>query len=229
MPDLQERATHRRSIPSLVLELLMIVIGVFLGASAEQLRETRHHHELATASLRNLRQEVAVNRARVAEKREYHMALGQGVASFVNSPGKPTLQRLLQLSHFNSGIAQIEFDHTAWDLALATQALPDIEPKLAYAISRVYTTQASFDAFQRAFLANALAPTSFANVDNVFGLGFAMMGYFGDVNIQEPKLVKLYDQLIPQLDSALGGPSLILPKPAATLDSAKAVPLPAKR
>jgi hypothetical protein len=227
MSDMQERATHRRSIPSLLLEVLMIVIGVFLGASAEQLRETRHHHELATASLRNFRREVATNRARVAEKRDYHIALGKGVTTFINAPGKPTLQRLMQTSHFTGGFRPIDFDHTAWDLALATQSLPDIEPRLAYTISRVYTTQESFQIYQREFLSNALAPTAFANIDNVIGLGIAMAAYFGDVNVQEPQLLQLYDLLLPKLDSALGGPP---PAARATpkVDSSKPTPAPAK-
>jgi hypothetical protein len=91
----------------------------------------------------------------------------------------------------------------------------------------VYTTQESFQIYQREFLSNALAPTAFANIDNVIGLGIAMAAYFGDVNVQEPQLLQLYDLLLPKLDSALGGPP---PAARATpkVDSSKPTPAPAK-
>lgn len=92
----------------------MIGIGVFLGASAEQWRETRHHHDVATASLRNFRREVADNRSTVAHVRTYHIALGSGTRDFLEADGAPTLTALFAATHWH-GAVPAALKHTAWD------------------------------------------------------------------------------------------------------------------
>lgn len=39
------------------------------------------------------------------------------------------------------GLKPVTFEHTAWDLAIATQSLADIEQPLAFEIARVYGAQ----------------------------------------------------------------------------------------
>ena len=194
---------HRKPIGALLLELMMIGVGVFLGATAEQWRDTRHHRALVTASLQNFHREMLANRGRIQARREYHEALGKGVLGFMSSDGPPTLQRLLTAAKFR-GMQPVDLEHTAWDLALATQALGDIDPPLALAISHVYSVQQGFVSMQSGFMANALSPATFANANNATGLAIAMSSYLGDVNIQEPGLMQLYDRVVPRIDSVLG-------------------------
>jgi hypothetical protein len=196
---------HRKSFGSLLLELVMIGIGVFLGASAEQWRDSRHQETLARASLQNFRHEIANNRAQIAAVRVYHDSLGNNTLAFLNTEGPRGLREFMQSVRYH-GMTPPELEHTAWDLALATQALSDIDPTLAFAISHVYSIQQSFVLMQTSFMGNALTPTTFANVANATPLAIAMSSYLEDVNIQEPRLIHLYDKLLPLIDSALGGP-----------------------
>lgn len=78
-------------------------------------------------------------------------------------------------------------------VALATQALSDIEPRLAFAVSNVYTVQRTFEAQQSSFMQGAFTPSTFAAYRDATGLAGALASYFEDVNIQEPRLLKLYD------------------------------------
>jgi hypothetical protein len=224
MSDVQQRSQHRRSMSSLLLELAMIGVGVFLGASAEQWRETRHHRELATASLRNFRREVADNRSLVAAVRGYHTALGADAHTFIEAKGPHTLQAFFHATQWH-GVAPVEFKHTAWDLALATQALSDIEPRLAFAVSDVYAVQQTFDTMQHDLMQTVFTPATFEHAQDATGLAGALDSFFEDVNIQEPRLLKLYDRLLPQIDSALGGPPPAAPK----TQSAKSNPKPPAR
>jgi hypothetical protein len=50
------------------------------------------------------------------------------------------------------------FEHTAWDLALATQALSYLDPNLAFDISKVYTKQNAFEKLEESFLVRGLYP-----------------------------------------------------------------------
>jgi hypothetical protein len=76
----------------------------------------------------------------------------------------------------------------------------------------VYTVQHAFDEMQSSFMQSIFTPTTFANSEDARGLAGVMESYLEDVNIQEPRLLKLYDALLPQIDSALGGPPPVAPK-----------------
>lgn len=112
-----------------------------------------------------------------------------------------TLSRLQSEAHFR-GVEPVEFERTAWDLSLATQSLSYLPPKLAYAISRVYTRQQSFQSLQNEFLQAILSPNTFAGSD-VTGLATSINLYLIDVNIHEPRLIALYHELLPQIEAAL--------------------------
>jgi hypothetical protein len=107
--------------------------------------------------------------------------------------------------HF-TGVHPVIFERTAWDLALANQSLSYLEPPLAYAISRVYTRQQAFQTMENTFLQSALAPSTFGTQDAT-NLAAVIQTYLGDVNNQEPALLKLYDQLLHQLDTSAASQS----------------------
>jgi len=80
------------------------------------------------------------------------------------------------------------FEHTAWDLALATQALSWLKPDLAFDISKVYTQQNAFQRFEESFLAGAFTPATLSS-DDMKGLATAMEFYLNDVNQLEPGML----------------------------------------
>jgi hypothetical protein len=102
--------------------------------------------------------------------------------------------------------------HTAWDLALATQALSYLKPDVALAISNVYTEQNSFHELEKNF--GAAAFSSLSNADTaasgsyrpggqvypgVERLAPAMLLFLGDANVKEPQLLDLYQKVLPQI------------------------------
>jgi hypothetical protein len=215
MLDTPRSSHHGKSIPSLILEVAMIVVGVFLGLAAEQWREGRHEHELALASLRNFRAEVVTNQAEITRVRSYHEALARNLQKFTEEKTPHTFRRFMTDVQFQ-GTRTVNLEHTAWDLALATQALSYIKPDMAYAISRLYTRQQTFQTMENGFMQSAFTPTVFADTSNTVGLTIAMMTYMGDVNIQEPGLLKAYKVMLPKLDSALEDHAQAHPVPAAS-------------
>jgi hypothetical protein len=99
-------------------------------------------------------------------------------------------------------VRPVIFEHTAWDLALATQALSYLKPELAFDISKVYTQQNAFQTLENSFLASAFTPASLSS-DNPKGMATAMVFYLIDVNQQEPAILRLYEKVIPEVNSAL--------------------------
>jgi hypothetical protein len=190
-----------RTFGGLIFEVALIAVGVFLALLANNWNENREHRARATAALHNFLGETETNRAAVQKERTYHETLARELAAFLHSNEPLTQERLTKEVHF-TGVHPIVFEHTAWDLALATQALSYMEPELAFSISKVYTQQNAFQTLQSSFLASAFTPASMAS-DNPKGLAIALRTYLGDVNSQEPLIISTYDKVIPEIKSAL--------------------------
>src|SRR5438067_11565036 len=77
LPDLEDdheapvRQSPRFRIPKLLLEVILISSGVFLGLAGEQWRESSHKRELAQSALRGFRRELDANRKAVAAAKDY--------------------------------------------------------------------------------------------------------------------------------------------------------------
>lgn len=198
----QHGGGHRRTLLSLLLEVVLVAVGVFLGLWANNWHEDREHRAKARAALRNFAQEMETNRQAVETYRGYHQTLARELDQFLRSKEPPTEDRLGKEVHFQ-GVHPVQFEHTAWDLALATQALSYLEPDLAFDISKVYTQQSAFQTLENSFLASAFTPASMSS-ENVKGFATAMLFYLIDVNQLEPRIVSLYEKVVPEVKRSLG-------------------------
>jgi len=194
------RGGHR-SFFNLIFEVALIAVGVFLALWANNWHEDREHRAQARAPLRNFAAEMEANRQAMQRNRAYHEAFARELREFLASKEPASEDRLNKSVHFE-GMRPVIFEHTAWDLALATQALSYLDPGLAFDISRVYTEQNAFQKLEDSFLAAAFTPASLSG-DNVKGMATAMELYLIDVNQQEPAILQLYDKVIPEVNSAL--------------------------
>jgi len=192
-------AIHRRrgqSLFKILLEVVLIGTGVFLGLAGEQWRESTRHRELAEASLRRFRSEILTNRKAVAAVKDYHVTTMKQMETYLKT------RRSSDLSLH--GLQPAFFEHSAWDVALATQSLAYIDTDLAFAISRIYTVQQNYADLTRGILqATYLRPVD----ENLPAFISASVEYYGDIVLIEPQLLGAYDEMLPQLDRALGEPS----------------------
>jgi hypothetical protein len=191
----------QRSFLNLLFEVVLIAVGVFLALWANNWHENREHRGQAKAALRNFVEEMEANRQATQRDRAYHETLARELVQFLRSNELPSEDRFSKEVHFQ-GVRPVIYEHTAWDLALATQALSYLKPDLAFDISKVYTQQNAFQTLENSFLASAFSPASMS-IDNPKGLATAMVVYLNDVNQQEPAILQLYDKVIPEVNSAL--------------------------
>ncbi len=186
-----------RSAARITLEVALISVGVFLGLAGEQWREDRRHHELAESSLRRFRSEIVENRKAVSEVRDYHSKLLEQLQDYLSKDHNSRNKADVTIQ----GLRFVTFDQTAWDLAMTTQALTYVDRDLAFALSHVYNVQRALNEYTRGMTqAMYLIPLR----DNFDAFAQASEVYFGDAVYMEPKLLAEYDDLIRQIDRALG-------------------------
>jgi hypothetical protein len=188
---------QRRSLLKIALEVALISVGVFLGLAGEQWRETAHHHEMAEEALRRFRTELMANRQAVAKVKDYHATTRTAVETYLAADSKTRSAADVQIA----GLQPASFNHTAWDLALATQSLAYIDSSLAFALAHIYNSQQGYADLTRGVVqAMYLRPPS----ENLDAFLRALALYYDDVVLIEPELIKMYDELLPQIDRALG-------------------------
>ena len=185
------------SVLKIGLEVLLISTGVFLGLMGEQWRTRSEHRERAHEALRRFRTEIAANRKSILAVQAYHVKTRDALDRyFAASPaGRASINVQVR------GIQPVFFGRTAWDLALATQALSYVDSDLAFELSDIYTLQEQYANQTRDMLqATYLQPPSI----NTDGFLAALKEYYGDIVRWEPELLQKYDALTPRLDRALG-------------------------
>jgi hypothetical protein len=137
------------------------------------------------------------NRERVAAVEEYHVELKESIDAYLAADGEARRSAGVQMR----GLQPVIFEGNAWDLALATQALADIDQDLALALARVYTTQRTYAGLTTSVTEamHVLVPTNPAP-EVIFRLTSL---YYGDIVLMEPGLLTMYDSIVPQIDEAL--------------------------
>src|SRR5258708_18014102 len=111
--------SHRKSIVTIALEVALIGTGVFLGLAGEQWREYARHREMAHAALRRFRAYPVTNRSAVAKVKDYHIDRMKALRVYLAAVRAHNAPPDFHLH----GLQPAFFEHTAPDLALATQPL----------------------------------------------------------------------------------------------------------
>jgi hypothetical protein len=194
------RAARRsKSLLKIGLEVILISSGVFLGLMGEQWRERAQHREIAEVSLRRFRMELQTNRNAVASVRNKHVAKLKYLESYFQLYEAKDAEGRKKLAWPDTATDPAFLEYSAWDVALATQSLAYIDSDLAFSISHVYAVQQQLDGATR-----AVTQAMYSATDPIVFLRNGLITYFSDCTLIEPRLLTVYDEIIPRLDQALG-------------------------
>jgi hypothetical protein len=195
-PPKPVRARRRRgtSAGAMVLQVVLIAVGVFLGLAGEQWREDRENERLAADTLRRFRTEIRTNREMILENMDYHAKTHAELEAYLATP-----EGQRGTVPFD-GIRVPRFESNAWDLALATGSLAYLDAELAFSLSRTYALQTITNQ-----LGASLAQRMYAQPPKVEREAFVgvLELYYDDLTDIEPLLVPAYDTLIVAIDEAL--------------------------
>ena len=174
-----------------IFEVILITIGVFLAMEVDQWREHRQRQQQARATLQRFRTEIQTNQAAVQKVQAYHDKVRTLVAAYLDPKTRAAADLHLE------GVQPVVFQHTAWDLAIATQSLADIEPDLAYELARVYGLQQMYEGLTTGL--TYLRPPS----EDLTKFLHSLKIYLDDIVIHEPALAANYQQILPLIERAL--------------------------
>jgi hypothetical protein len=199
-PPAPRTAPRKRTskLLTIALEVVLISTGVFLGLLGEQWRESSRHHQLAQESLQRFREEILENRKAVSQVKDYHLTWHDTLQEYLDANDQ---SRQAAKPAPMQGIQSVIFDHTAWDVAIATQSLGDLDPKLVFSLSHIYNKRREYENFTQGLIQAMYVRPPSGPADQFFR---ALVIYYDDVDALEPTLIKMYDDILPQLNQSLG-------------------------
>lgn len=179
------------------LEVVLISAGVFFALLGDAWRERASQRETAEQALRRFRSEVVENRDAVANVMEYHADVHGKIRAWLSASPEDRDAVGLRLQ----GIRVVWFESTAWDLALATEALSHIDEDLAFDIADVYDSQAGYADLTGGLLQAMYVRPPSEDLDRFL---HSLLVYYDDIVGMEPQMIDSYDRLLPRIDEALG-------------------------
>jgi hypothetical protein len=192
-----------KSVPMLLLEVVLITAGVFLGLLGEQWRENGEHRRLATAALKQFRSEFVANRAEVDRVHQRHVDQLKNLGEYLRTNSVALLAHMVDrtkpipLPVPDTVTDSAGVDFAAWDLALATQSLAHIDSQLVADMSSAYTMQRVY------WTAHGnIQQASYGITDPVIHIN-GVTTWLDDVVLYERLMKERYDNLIPRLDKAI--------------------------
>lgn len=90
----------QRSFLSLLIEVVLVAVGVFLALWANNWHEDREHRAQAQAALRNFASEMEANRQATERNRKYHETFARELREFLASKEPANEDRLNKSVHF---------------------------------------------------------------------------------------------------------------------------------
>ncbi len=196
-PPRHKSPRRARAALSMVVQVGLIALGVFLGLAGEQWREDRDNHQAAIETLQRFRAEVVTNRGEVLRVKEYHSERHAELVAYFAASAEEKPNFPVRLA---GGPRPPRFESTAWDLALATGTLSFIDAELASSLARLYAVQASANQ-----LGAGLLESMYREPPKIAAEGFlgALELYYDDLTDIEAGLVPAYDTLLRAIDEAL--------------------------
>ncbi len=191
-------------VGTLFAQLFFIAAGVYLGNQADDWKQERSHREAARATLANFRTELSRNQAALMHDTAYHAQLARGFRPYLTgAAGAPSsVGELFERAGWH-GAGTIAFRHTAWDVALASQALTYLDQRLAFEIADVYLAQQRYEEYQLTTQRAVFNPASLRR-DGLGSLGLLFGVYYNDAAMSnDPELLHQYAAVIRRVDSAM--------------------------
>lgn len=212
---------ERGSPGRLLVELLAVALGVFLGLWANEWREGRENAALARRALADVRTEVVRNRTVMAERADYHESVLPRLETVAerlrgNGTSDPVRDALPRGLHFPI------LTDAAWESARVAGALEHIDFGTVSLIAAVYSLQEHLRDLERQVTSGALSPGSLEPSNLANALRFTRL-MLDDVIVAERELLDLYGRAVARIDGMLAPPADTLP----AAGPADTVPVPA--
>ena len=179
-----------------IFESTLVVMSILLALAVKQWQDDNGKRLLISRSLVSFEREIATNKDRIDTLYPFHQGLQKLLSDLrdeaFSEDSAAEIRNVLENS-----LQPTVLLTTAWDTAIATGALAQMDYELVYAMSLTYSIQERFRAQYNSGLSDLLAST--VSADSSPMLVYAALRFLNDLVAAEAELQAVYQQALERL------------------------------
>jgi hypothetical protein len=174
---------------------MLIVISILLALAVKEWQDDRIRQTLIDRSLVSFERELATNKSQIDTLYPFHQGLQTllgGLEDEAQADGSTG-----ELRNVLDSLQPAVLLTTAWDTALATGALAQMDYELVYAMSLTYSIQERFRSQYNSGLVDLL--NSAVSTDSAPTLAYTTSRFLNEILAAEAELLAVYQQALERL------------------------------
>lgn len=190
-------------LPRVLIESALIVLSILVALGLDEWRENREDDETVQLALSNFALELRQNQARVEHSAPYNQGLKMVLGNRYQSDDIGTVDDFVNLV---ASYVPAVLQSTAWETALATGSLANMEYELVSALSLTYSLQNRYLVTSRTGMAELTSPQNLSEEKLSLAM-YNSIRYLDDITGMEEELGVIYDEASSVIQNAMTNPT----------------------
>ena len=142
-------------LPRVIFESALITLSILLALGLDEWRENRQTEDTIKQALSNFLSEIGQNKARVDDARPFNKGLHDVIARRAQDGDITSMSQFISIMDSYSPVV---LQSTAWETALATGSLAEMDYGLVSALSLTYGLQGRYEQTNRGAMSRLTSP-----------------------------------------------------------------------
>ena len=186
-------------LPRVLFESFLITISILVALALDQWRENRQDEEAVQQALSNFVSEIQRNQTRIEDTAPFNRGLLEVLRNHYDTKDIGTVDDYVNMVE---SYAAADLRTTAWETALATGSLADMEYDLVSVLSFTYGKQSDYEIATQSGMSDL---TSLQNLstDRLELATYNAIRYLNGITNLEAELAIIYNEALTVVDSAV--------------------------
>lgn len=200
------KKSNWKRIKELVIQLIPIAIGVYLGIVAGNWNERYNHRQDQKVFLKNLVLELESNKRKIENAQAYHKKLGETMDSLYQiveeEEWAKTFMKAGGFSFFPgwTGVRIPTLERSVYETGIVRNLMDDLEFGLINKIARTYSYQQNYKEITRPLTNRIL---NISHQTTLMEMAMVITFFGGDISLIEQNMVETYEAIIELLNKEL--------------------------
>ena len=186
-------------LPRVLFESFLITISILVALALDQWRESRQHDEAIQQALSNFVSEIQRNQTRIEDTAPFNRGL---LAVLRNRYETKDIGSVDDYVNMVESYAPADLRTTAWETALATGSLAEMEYDLVSVLSFTYSKQADYRIATQSGMADLTSLQNLSN-DRLELATYNAVRYLNGISGLESELGVIYNEALTVVEDAI--------------------------
>jgi hypothetical protein len=178
-------------LPRVLFESALITLSILLALGLDEWRENRQNEEMIEQAMYNFLSEIRQNKIRVDDAAPFNRGLSRVLSQRQAAGDINSVSEFVDmLESYSPAVLQ----STAWETALATGSLANMDYNLVAALSLTYSLQGRYQQVNRNGITDLISPQNLSE-DKLDLAIYNAVRYLDDLTKMEVELAVVYDEV----------------------------------